>query len=883
MWSVPYFLLAEETTTTWTYDSNGNLASITDPEGHTTEFLRYDILGNPLEKKDERGFIWHYSYDALSRKLSETDPLKQTSTYEYDGANNMTAIVDVAQNRSEFVYNLHNRLIKGIDSLENENQIVYNSDQLPIQVIDEEGNSRFTEYDNEGRLVRSIDGAGNEVVHHYDKTLASHVSSKVPVRIEYPTYNQRRYYDKLQQLIQATDVVDDNISHSVRYEYDVATNLIAQIDQEGKTTNFEYDALNRLVKTRDALGGVTELSYDDRDNLIALKNANLGVTRFEYDRNDNLLKVIRPMGQVTQYEYDVANNQTAQFSINGQKIAYQYDALSRVKQVDYYVASVHNNPVKTVSFTYDAVGNLKSYDDGITSATYTYDALGRQLNESVNYGQFTLSYSYEYYANGLNKSFTGPDSVKVTYSYDDNNRLSTIDIPNAGRVTYNQYQWNSLAKITLPGGSQIDLTYDPLMRLQSKVVKEPAQNVLMDYRYESSPVGMITNKETEQGEYIYEYDDLYRLTEASNPILEDESYTYDPLANRLTATGVTGGGRYNANNAILNYGEVEFEYDANGNLVKKTLGPQVTHYEYNVEDRLVRVEDGNGNTIASYYYDPFGRRLFKEVEGVRTYFLYADEGLIGEYDEKGVELKGYGYRPNSSWTTNPLFQKTNGSYYWYHNDHLGTPQKLVDSQGNVVWEAVYEAFGEARVEVALVENNLRFPGQYYDAETLLHYNYFRSYDSSLGRYTQFDPLGLAGGSLNAYGYVYQNPIIYTDPTGQFAQVAVGACIANPPLCGAIITAIAIGIGWGASHIPNIDIPKNEPMQTAQSNVGDSGIEEDYGEAAATAKCKNEPPLDRCKWLEKQAEEGKYSKSRIIAQAKKWGCKGSRHFKGGKRR
>ncbi|EDN71851.1 conserved hypothetical protein [Beggiatoa sp. SS] len=113
------------------------------------------------------------------------------------------------------------------------------------------------------------------------------------------------------------------------------------------------------------------------------------------------------------------------------------------------------------------------------------------------------------------------------------------------------------------------------------------------------------------------------------------------------------------------------------------------------------------------------------------------------------------------WTTNPLFQKTNGSYYWYQTDHLGTPQKLIDSQGNVVWAAVYEAFGKARVDVNLVENHLRFAGQYFDSETRLHYNYYRYYEPTIGRYLRVDPIP----SVNQYAYVSGNPLSYVDPFG----------------------------------------------------------------------------------------------------------------------
>ena len=106
-----------------------------------------------------------------------------------------------------------------------------------------------------------------------------------------------------------------------------------------------------------------------------------------------------------------------------------YDDAGRLTDIKYFNPADHVNPVKIVTFTYDKVCNLKAYDDGTTSATYTYDDLSRKISESVNYGPFSWSYSYTYYDNGVKKTFTGPDGSTIAYSYDENNRLAGTNIP----------------------------------------------------------------------------------------------------------------------------------------------------------------------------------------------------------------------------------------------------------------------------------------------------------------------------------------------------------------------------------------------------------------------------------------------------------------------
>jgi RHS repeat-associated protein len=105
-----------------------------------------------------------------------------------------------------------------------------------------------------------------------------------------------------------------------------------------------------------------------------------------------------------------------------------------------------------------------------------------------------------------------------------------------------------------------------------------------------------------------------------------------------------------------------------------------------------------------------------------------------------------------------------------HADHLNTPRAILDGQNRMVWRWLGSAFGQGLPEEdpdgdgKLFEYNLRFPGQYYDKETGLHYNYFRDYDPGTGRYVQSDPIGLEGG-VNTYGYANQNPLAFTDALG----------------------------------------------------------------------------------------------------------------------
>jgi RHS repeat-associated protein len=146
---------------------------------------------------------------------------------------------------------------------------------------------------------------------------------------------------------------------------------------------------------------------------------------------------------------------------------------------------------------------------------------------------------------------------------------------------------------------------------------------------------------------------------------------------------------------------------------------------------------------------------------------------------------------------------TNGiaQAYFIDTDHLGTPRVITNSANQIVWQwDNNDPFGanipdENPSGLGPFKNNLRFPGQYFDVETGLHYNYFRDcYDPATGRYCQSDPIGLRGG-INTYSYALLNPISYTDPKGLLVAQAAQAgsigirCLLNP-VCRAVAAAAA---------------------------------------------------------------------------------------------
>lgn len=767
-------------------DSYGNLTAIVDAEGYRTEFGSHDAMGNYRTMVDARQKVWSRTYDNRGRLTSETSPLNNIKRTEYDKSGLRSKTIDPAGNETLFGYDARGNLITVTDPYSGVTRLEYDADNNRTKETDQESRALIAEYDLDGRILKQTDGNGNVTQNIYGD-IDSGLDGLL-IRTIYPTYSQEFRRDTRGRITEVVDIVDANTRYSTKATYDVTGAITSNIDSEGKIKTYEYDALRRLIRITDPLQGITTYVYDNRNNLIRVQNPRGKSHRFEYDRRNLMIREIRPLGQATVYVFGPTGNLDSVTNAKGQLKRYTYDDAGRRAVETHYATPSATTAEKTITYYYNNLDALISWSNGVESGTTEYDLRQlRRLGETINYGGFNLSYRYGYYANGLKRSFTGPDNVTVDYAYDNNNQLSRVVLP-TGSFTINQYRWTAPERITFPGGATRTNTYDPLMRLTNISVKDPGQSELLNYKYLYDRVDNIREKNTEHGNYGYVYDDLHRLTDETNPSpLTREIYTYDSIGNRLTDNSVQGVWSYNDNNQLTNYGNITHTYDDNGNTATETAGTVVKTFIYDLDGRLITVTatDTSTNTtsiVSSYGYDPLGRRLWKEVNNNRTHFLYSQEGLIAEADNIGTLTELYGYKPHAIWGADPVYIKHGPNYYFYQNDHLGTPQKIIASNGTVVWSAKANGFGNTIVDpTSTLVNNLRFAGQYFDSETGNHYNWMRNYDPNIGRYTTPDPLGISAG-LNEYLYVDARPTIAMDPRGLTSSSINVSCMYTGKQC-----------------------------------------------------------------------------------------------------
>ena len=253
-------------------------------------------------------------------------------------------------------------------------------------------------------------------------------------------------------------------------------------------------------------------------------------------------------------------------------------------------------------------------------------------------------------------------------------------------------------------------------------------------------------------------------------------------------------------------------HDAAGNVLSDWQGFVGFAATYDLAGRLALMEsstNGSNYETTQYWYDAHGQRVLKYPTGATrcsgnprscvaqtvtkpTVYVYGPDGqLMGEYDgQTGAVRREYVWLQGAPVAFVDGTTSQNTTYY-VQTDHLDTPRVVLDRQGRQRWSWVSEPFGTGApatnpLGFGAVTLNLRMPGQYFDKESGLSQNWFRDYDAGVGRYTQSDPIGLAGG-INTYSYVENQPTMKVDPTGELAFLL--------PFVPA-----ATGWGWGSAAV-----------------------------------------------------------------------------------
>lgn len=709
----------------------GQLKKVTNALGHITTYDLYDANGRVTQVTDANGLRTNYSYDARGRVrfITQTPPAgsPRTTEYRYTAAGNVQTAIMPDGVALTYGYDAAQYLRSITDNLGN--RIAYHYDL--------KGNRDGEDTtDSSGTLVRSVGYA-------YD--LRNRLST-----------------------INAAGSVTQQV-------HDAVGNLLQEIDPNNNpATQHTPDVLNRLVQTVDRLNGVTAYAYDRNDRLTQLQAPNGATTGLVYDDLGNLLQETSPDRGTTIYAHDAAGNVSGTTDARGIAMVYTYDALNRLMLIDYPGAE------EDVGFTYDSgvgcsfgIGRLCQGVDESGTTQYGYDAFGNTTETRKTELGVTYVTRYTYDAADRIATITYPDNRLVSYTRDALGRLqgasATVNGATQTLLAGRTYRADGLFVSQTYGNGlnearqynlKGELTYQSLGSANTRV-----------YIYD--PNGNLTQRQSLPAVATYAYDALDRLTgETQGPITG--SLTYDANGNRVSAS-------VNTLNATLTYtpdsnrltgvtlGPLSdtLTLDAAGNHTSFLQGKITLHY--NNAGRLTTLKAAS-LPLGRYLYNAQGLRTRKTVGLQTTVYHYDVAGnLILETTPTGVVRVAYVYADAVPIAHLQRVSSTDRLTY-LHTDHLGTPRVGTNANQTAVWRWEADAFGalppntdpdgDGRNTVV----NLRFPGQYYDQETGLHYNWNRYYDPKTGRYVSSDPIGLKGG-LNTYTYVGNNPVNWIDPLG----------------------------------------------------------------------------------------------------------------------
>jgi RHS repeat-associated protein len=710
--------------TQYKYNVVGEITQLISQDSGITNYT-YDTAGNLITKTDARNSIVTYTYDALNRILTQSynDP-SENIVFGYDdrssdnlGVGRLTSVSDQS-GKTDYFYNIFGQVSKETKMIANQSYVThyqFNEHGQLISMTYPSGRTLKYSFDQTGRIVGLISEYQGTT-----KTLASGIQY-LPfgpmTDLTYGNNHQLKQQFDLDYRLTSKTVTGISL---LEYAYDLTNNITAISDSidANSTQNFVYDPLARLTNATGNYG-LFEYTYDAVGNRLT-KTENGTLIDYsaveEVEQPATAEKLVANAVELTAtwstranvhrndvgkaFYYYCPPNGTAK-GIWGTDIYLDYSAIC--------VAAVHQGVI-----TLQDGGSIKI---AIKGEQTSFAGSNQNGIVSSNYGAYAGSFTVE----------PVPSDIQFVNSISWSQSASTIKLHLGKKRTYE-----------CPAGGTPKSIWGSSYYLSDSKICSAAVHF-----------GLITFADGGQFNLLVTPDQGSYVGTTQNGITSRSYGAYNG-SYQLSALETTSSSQPLPTNPLVPM----FTFDAMGNALTKN---DLT-FTYNQQGRLKSATKENMN--ASYVYSFKGERTVKQVNGVSTHFIYDLQGqLVAEADSNGVIQNEYIYLNGQR-----LASISNNTLYYVHTDHLGTPIALTDDAGTVRWKASYTPFGNATVEVNTVENNIRFPGQYFDAETGLHYNYFRDYDPEIGRYIQSDPIGLAGG-INTYGYVGGNPVMYSDPYG----------------------------------------------------------------------------------------------------------------------
>jgi RHS repeat-associated protein len=258
----------------------------------------------------------------------------------------------------------------------------------------------------------------------------------------------------------------------------------------------------------------------------------------------------------------------------------------------------------------------------------------------------------------------------------------------------------------------------------------------------------------------YTYDQIYELTQVTQSANTTESYSYDPVGNRLSSLGVASYA-YNNSNELTSTSTASYTYDNNGNTTSKTDSTGTMNYTWDYENRLKSATlPGSGGTV-TFKYDPLGRRIYKSSSAGTSTYVYDGYNVAEETNAAGIAVARYTSTRN---VDEPLAMLRSGATSYYQTDALGTITSLSNGAGALAQTYTFDSFGNQTASSGSLTNSFRYTAREFDTETNLMYFRARYYEQSIGRFLSEDPMAYASRS-SMYGYVGGSPITYSDPSG----------------------------------------------------------------------------------------------------------------------